>query len=163
MMIHVYFSVTYISHPKKISVKSTWAGIQLSSVISKFVSLSKLVRQPTYVKQDIIGDSWEEMLESFREMVSDLYKESYGYLEHSLKPEEKAFFQSIRLNTAPVERWRISLQRLSYFLARKSGRGTMVFIDEYEAPNNRAYELGFFAKVRPSYPSRLQSRLRTVI
>ena len=39
----------------------------------------------------------------------------------------------------------------------------MVFIDEYEAPNNRAYELGFFAKVRPSHPSQLRSRLRTVI
>ena len=72
MMIYVYFSVTYISHPMKISVESTWAGIQLSFVISKFVVLSKLFRQPTYVKQDITGDSWEEMFGSFREMVSDL-------------------------------------------------------------------------------------------
>jgi hypothetical protein len=132
-------------------------------VISKFVFLSKLFRQPTYVKQNIIGNSWEGMFWSFTVMVSNLFNESYEYLEHSLKPGEKAFFESIRLNTAPVEHWKISLQRLSYFLARKSGRGTMVFIDEYEAPNNRAYELGFFAKVRPSYPSRLQSRLRTVI
>jgi hypothetical protein len=90
-------------------------------------------------------------------------RKSYDYLENSLKPGEKAFFESIRLNTAPVERWRISLKRLSDFLARKSGRKAMVFIDEYEAPNNRAYELDFFAKVRPSYSSRLRSRLRTVI
>jgi hypothetical protein len=163
MMIHVYFSVTYISHPKKISVKSTWASIQLSSVISKFVVLSKLFRQPTYVKQNIIGDSWEGMFWSFRVMVSVLYKESYEYLGQSLDPEEKEFFESIRFNRAPVEHWGNSLQRLSYFLGRKSGRGVMVFIDEYEAPINRAYEHGFFAKVRPLYPSRLRSRLRTVI
>jgi hypothetical protein len=96
-------------------------------------------------------------------MVSALYKEWYQYFEHSLDPEEEAFFESIRLNTASVEHWMHSLEQLSRFLARKSGRGAMVFIDEYEAPNNRAYELGFFAKVRPSYPSRLRSRLRTVI
>ena len=29
----------------------------------------------------------------------------------------------------------------------------MVFIDEYEAPNNHAYELGFWAEVRLSCPS----------
>ncbi len=41
----------------------------------------------------------------------------------------------------------------------------MVFIDEYEAPYNYAYKFGFFAKVHPSYPSRLWSWLvlRTVI
>jgi hypothetical protein len=39
----------------------------------------------------------------------------------------------------------------------------MVFIDEYEAPINCAYENDYFDKVRPSYPSRLHSRLRTVI
>ena len=150
MMIHVYFSVAYISHPKKISAKSTWAGIQLSSVISKFVVLSKLFRQPTYVKQNIIGDSWEGMFWSFRVMVSVLYEESYEYLEYFLKPGEKAVFESIRLNIAPVEHWGDSLQRLSYFLARKSGRGVMVFIDEYEAPMNCAYENDYFDKVRPS-------------
>jgi hypothetical protein len=163
MMIYIYFFVASISQPKKISAKSTWASIQLSYVISKFVVPSKLFRQPTYVKQDITGNSWEEMLGSFREMVSHLYEESYEYLEDSLKPGEKSFFESIRLNIAPVERWRISLQQLSYFLARKSGRGVMVFIDEYEAPNNCAYELGCVDQVRPLYPSRLRSRLRTVI
>jgi hypothetical protein len=101
-------------------------------------------------------------------MVSDLYKEFYEYLGHSLdplSPGEKAFFESIRLNTASVECWGESLKRLSGFLARKSGRGVMVFIDEYETPYRYAYEFAFFAKVRPSYPSRLWSRLalRTVI
>jgi hypothetical protein len=163
MMIHVYFSVACISQPKKISAKSTWASIQLSSVISKFVVFSKLFRQPTYVKQNIIGDSWEGMFWKFTVMVSVLYEESYEYLEYSLNPGEKVFFESIRLNIAPVEHWEDSLQRLSYFLARKAGRGVMVFIDEYEAPINCAYENDYFDKVRPSYPSRLRSRLRTVI
>jgi hypothetical protein len=96
MMIQVYFSMTYISHPKEISVKSTWASIPLSSVISKFIVLSELFRQPTYVKQYIAGISWEEMFWSFREMVSGLYEKPYEYLGHSLNPGEKEFFESIR-------------------------------------------------------------------
>ena len=163
MMTHSHSSMAYISHPNMISVKSTGESMQLFSVISKFVILSELFRQPIYVKQNITGDSWEEMFRSFSVMVSELYKEWYEYLGKSLNPGEKEFFESIRFNTAPQENWKESLRRLSYFLARKSGRGVMVFIDEYEAPINCSYELGFFPKVRPLYPSRLRSRLRTGI
>ena len=86
-------------------------------------------------------------------MVSDLYEESYDYLEQSLNPGEKEFFKSIRLNTASVERWGNSLKQLSSFLARKSRQRAIVFIDKYEALNNRAYELGFLAEVCLSCPS----------
>ena len=96
-------------------------------------------------------------------MVSDLYEESYDHLKQSLNPGEKEFFESICLNTASVERWGNSLKRLSSFLVRKSRRRAMVFIDEYEAPNNRAYELGFLAEVCLSCPSRLWSKLTAVI
>ena len=96
-------------------------------------------------------------------MVSDLYEESYDYLEQSLNPGEKEFFESIRLNTASVEHWGNSLKQLSSFLAWKSRWRAMVFIDEYEAPNNCAYELGFLAEVHLSCPSRLLSKLTVVI
>ena len=115
------------------------------------------------MKQNITGNSWEKMFSSFRTMVADLCKEWYQYLKHSLDPEEEAYFESIRLNTAVVENWMNSLKRLSNFLRKKSGRGVMVFIDEYEAPINRAYECNFFPVVCPSYPSRLWSRVRTLI
>ena len=114
-------------------------------------------------EQNIFSTSWEEMFLDFRWMVSQLYKDWYHYLGDSLDPEEKAFFDSIRLNTASVEHWRNSLERLSVFLARKAGRGAIVLIDEYEAPNHLAYEFDFFPEVRLSHPSRLRSRLRTVI
>jgi hypothetical protein len=68
-------------------------------------------------------------------------------------PLMQAFFESICLNTASVEHWGNSLKQLSAFLAWKSGQGVMVFIDEYEVPNNHAYELGFFTEVHPPYPS----------
>jgi hypothetical protein len=82
-MTHVHFSIAYISHPKMISIKSTWKSMQLCSMISKSVVLSELFRQSTYVKHNITGDSWEEMFTSFRtsegwfRTVSDLYKEWY--------------------------------------------------------------------------------------
>ena len=154
-MTHSHSSMAYISHPNMISVKSTGESMQLFSVISKFVILSELFKQPIYVKQNITGDSWEKMFRSFSVMVSELYEEWYEYLGQSLNPAEKEFFESIHLNTAPEANWEESLQRLSYFLARKSGRGVMVFIDEYEVPINRSYELGFFPKAHPLYPSRL--------
>ena len=80
--------------------------MQLFSVISKFVILSELFRQPIYVKQNITGNSWEEMFRSFRVMVSELYKEWYQYLKDTLDPEEEAFFESIHFNMAPQENWK---------------------------------------------------------
>ncbi|KIL58829.1 hypothetical protein M378DRAFT_170096 [Amanita muscaria Koide BX008] len=94
--------------------------------------------------KSITGNSWKKMFSAFRVMVSEVYEEWYQYLEDFLCPEEKAFFNSIRFNSAPEEVWEKSLKRLSGFLARKSGRRVMVFIDEYEVPNNYAYEHGFF-------------------
>ena len=102
-MTHSHSSTAYISHPNMTSVKSTGESMQLFSVISKFIILSELFRQPTYVKQNIIGNSWEGMFRSFRVMVSKIYKEWYQYLEDTLDPEEEVFFKSIHLNIAPVE------------------------------------------------------------
>ena len=116
------------------------------------------------MNQDVSGDSWEEMLFMFRRRISELYKGWYHYLGDSLDPEEKAYFESIRLNTASQKAdWMDSLRDLSAFLARKSGRKVIVLIDEYEAPVNHAYEENYFDKLRPSYPSQFQSRLRIVI
>ena len=55
----------------------------------------------------------------------------YLYLKGSLDPEEEAFFKSVRLKTVPVEDWMDGLKQLSIFLAWKSRRGAMVFIDKY--------------------------------
>jgi hypothetical protein len=109
------------------------------------------------------GNSWGEMFLSFRVMVTCLYEEWHAYLQGSLCPGEEAFFESICLNTASEGEYHSSLERLSYFLARKSGRGTIVLIDECDAPIICAYEHKFFAEVRPLFPSRLRSRLRIVI
>lgn len=147
------FSMAYISPLKKIFVTSIWASIQLSSVISKFAVISETVqKQSAYYVKNITGDCWEKMFWNFKLMVSDLYK-SYEYIEGSLDPEQREFFKSIRLNTAPDDRWGMSLKRLSDFLAWKLGRNVIVFIDEYEAPNNQAYAHGYSHKVRCSYPS----------
>jgi hypothetical protein len=42
---------------------------------------------------------------------------------------------------------------LSYFLAEKFRQRVIVLIDEYEAPNNRAYDHGYLDEVRSLYPS----------
>jgi hypothetical protein len=84
-------------------------------------------------------------------MVADLYQKWHPYLQGFLDLEE-AFFQSICFGTASVADYIFSLERLSNFLARKSGRKTMVFINEYDTPFIRADEHNFSAEVRPSSP-----------
>ena len=103
------------------------------------------------------------MLDSFKTMVSLLYAKWKTYLWDFLDSEQQETFQSIRRKTASDGDLRISLKLLSEFLAKKSGRKVIVLIDEYEAPNNRAYEHGFFKEVCPLRPPRLHSRLTTLI
>ena len=91
---------------------------------------------------------WENMFWSFRELVSEHYSDWSEYLSDStLAPADQRYFDSIRDNEAPQEQWTHSLLWLSKFLARKSQRKVMIFVDEYEAPSNRAYEHDFFKTV----------------
>ena len=71
----------------------------------------------------------------------------------SLKLPERTYFQSVRNQTATVTDLTDSLYNLSYFLAEKFGQKVIVLIDEYEAPNIRAYEHGYFEEVRSPYIS----------
>jgi hypothetical protein len=107
------------------------------------------------MKQNIVGNSWQKMFLCFREMVSGLYQQWYEYLQGSFFPDELGYFESIYLNKAAEEQWTFSLNRLCVYLARKSQRKVMIFIDEYEAPNNRSYGQEFFTTVCLSYPLRL--------
>ena|ERR1700733_1622261 len=93
------------------------------------------------------------MLSSFRLFVSDLYEEWEDCLVQSLKLPEKTYFESIRNKTATGANLQQSLYQLSLLVAKKFRRGVIVLIDEYEAPNNRAYEHGYFNEVRSLYPS----------
>jgi hypothetical protein len=94
------------------------------------------------------------MLSDFEGLVAHLYMEWEDCLMPTLKPGERTYFESICLRTATKSDVKNSLYRLSYFLARKFERGVIVLIDEYEAPNNCAYEHGYFVKVRSLYPFR---------
>lgn len=71
----------------------------------------------------------------------------------SLKPADKTYFESICLMTAMNADLEWSLYSLSSFLARKFDRRVIVIIDEYEAPNNYAYDHGYFTEVRSLYSS----------
>ncbi|KAK2467448.1 hypothetical protein APHAL10511_000303 [Amanita phalloides] len=94
--------------------------------------------------KNIVGISWKRMFRSFRKQVSNLYEEWHEYLLDSLTPKQRQYFESIRLNEADEEEWDDSLTELCGYLARKSKQKVMVFIDEYEVPNNCAHEKGFF-------------------
>lgn len=92
------------------------------------------------------------MLRSFEFLVSGLYSEWEDLLMPSLKPREKAYFQSICDRTATETDVAQSLRELSRFLAEKFSRNVIVLIDEYESPNHYAYDSGYFEEVRSLYP-----------
>ena len=91
------------------------------------------------------------MLSKFRHLVSDLYTEWEDCLMESLEPWEKTYFQSILDRRATEADLEESLFNLSCFLAQKFHQQVIVLIDEYEAPNNCAYENGYFKEVRSLY------------
>jgi len=84
---------------------------------------------------------------------------SLGFSE----PEDQNDFRLFIDEKASDAKLRASLKWLSSFLTKKAGRQVIVLIDEYEAPNNYAYEYGFYKEVRPLRPPRLYSRLTTLI
>jgi len=92
-------------------------------------------------------------LSDFRSLVSRLYMKWKDCLVQSLKLPERTYFESIRNKTATKADLMKSLYRLSYFLAQKFRQRVIVLIDEYEAPNNRAYDHGYFGEVRSLCPS----------
>jgi hypothetical protein len=110
----------------------------------------KLFRRLVYAWhwQDVTGKSWAEMLSKFRDLVSDLYTEWEDCLMQSLKLQERTYFESICKKTATEADLSWSLFKLSAFLAKKFRRGVIVLIDEYKAPNNCAYDRGYFNEVR---------------
>ena len=107
------------------------------------------------MKQRISGTSWDAMLGSFKVLIAKLYEGWKSYLLDSLSEQKKKIFQSYMDEIADGIQLRVSLERLTTFLAKKSGRKVIILIDEYDAPNNRAYEFNFFKQVCPSSPSRL--------
>jgi hypothetical protein len=81
----------------------------------------------------------------------------------SLKLWHRNYFESILNMTSTVDDLTWSLFSLSYYLAKKFNQKVIVLIDEYDAPNNHAYDHGYANDVRPLYPSLPPLGLRTSI
>ena len=103
------------------------------------------------------------MLSRFKSLVSNLYSEWEDCLMHSLVPRQRRYFESILDKTAMEVDLQESLYNLSYLLTKKFRQKVIVLIDEYEAPNNCAYEHGYFNDVRSLHPSLSRLELRTSI
>jgi hypothetical protein len=93
------------------------------------------------------------MISDFKHLVSTLYEEWRDCLMQSLNPSERTFFESICFRTATNADLKQSLSKLSYFLCRKFDRKVIVLVDEYEGPNNCAFEHGYVGQVRSLYPT----------
>jgi hypothetical protein len=91
------------------------------------------------------------MLLRFRQQLSSLFTYWEEYLRASLSQQEMVDYQSIIRKDASVDLCASALHQLSHLLARKSRRGVVVLMDEYEGPVSCAAEFGFFAQVRCTF------------
>ena len=96
-------------------------------------------------------------------MVSRLYMEWEDCLMQSLNLRERIYFESICNETTTDTQLAASLFLLTTFLFKKFRRKVIVLIDEYETPNNRAYDKEYFNQVRVLYPYLCPLVLRTRI
>jgi hypothetical protein len=106
----------------------------------------------THLKQDLRAETWDQMRSKFREQVSEVYASWEKYLQGSLSELETSYYKTIMHEEASFDRCQGALTKLSCMLARRSERGVVVLIDEYEGPIISASEHGYFSQVCLYYP-----------
>jgi hypothetical protein len=89
------------------------------------------------------------MLLEFQTVLSSLYKHWKDYLRSRLSGTEMDRYQAIIDMKASPRECKRALHELSQLLAKQSGRGVVVLVDEYDVPIACASEHGYFAEVCP--------------
>ena len=94
--------------------------------------------------KDLSCSSYEEFLESFKSMISDVFKTYYYYLLSSDKlyllevDELKCFYAKIKNDKLSVTDLKKSIRILSGYLFNHFNNRVIVLIDEYDAPIQKA-------------------------
>ena len=119
--------------------------------------------------QSVRGEKFDIAYSALVSVIRDEYKRhSYVLNSEILRPEEKAYFKKILESIVrkegdplPVSDLVISLQRLSGFLTAVHGRKTVILIDEYDVPLEKAYIGKYYDKMVNVISPLLQNALKT--
>jgi len=102
--------------------------------------------------QDIKGDTFEDAYGILVNLIQQTYDEYQNILDSGdLSNEEKRYFQRVLTGQDPVTwedasiaDYRLSLMMLTSFLRKAYGKRTVVLIDDYDVPLEKAYHAGYY-------------------
>ena len=91
-------------------------------------------------------DSYEEMYQSFKVMIRNIYLSKY-YIFDNLNEIEKNIFNNYLYERASDADYKISIQMLSLFMYKYYNIKPIILIDEYDVPIERGYVKGFYDNI----------------
>ena len=93
--------------------------------------------------KDLKENSWEECLESLKDIMYKVFNE-YEFLKEKLNFVEKRQFDKIWEMTGNEKNFKTSLLDLSKYLNKYYSKKVIVLIDEYDSPIINAFDKGYY-------------------
>ena len=110
--------------------------------------------------KDLKEDTWEECLESIKDIMYKIFNE-YNFLREKLNIVEKRQFDKIWEITGNERNFKTSLLDLSNYLNKYYGEKVIILIDEYDAPIINAFDKGYYNEAINFFQIFYSSALKT--
>ena len=110
--------------------------------------------------KDLKGDTWEECIESIKDIMHKIFNE-YSFLREKLNIGEKRQFDKIWEITGNERNFKTSLLDLSNYLNKYYGEKVIILIDEYDASIINAFDKGYYNEAVNFFQTFYSSALKT--
>ena len=110
--------------------------------------------------KDLKEDTWEECLESIKDIMYKIFNE-YNFLREKLNVVEKRQFDKIWEIIGNERNFKTSLLDLSNYLNKYYGEKVIILIDEYDAPIINAFDKGYYNEAISFFQTLYSSALKT--
>ena len=110
--------------------------------------------------KDLKEDTWEECLESIKDIMYKIFNE-YSFLREKLNIVEKRQFDKIWEITGNERNFKTSLLDLSNYLNKYYGEKVIILIDEYDAPIINAFDKGYYNEAINFFQTFYSSAIKT--
>ena len=119
--------------------------------------------------QGVKGDSFQDAYGILVNLIQNQYSEHLNILDsEKLNEAEKEYFRriwlgrdSVTAEKTPLSDYKLSLMNLTLFLRKVYEKRTVVLIDEYDVPLEKAYQGGYYSEMIDVISGMLQNVLKT--
>jgi hypothetical protein len=148
--------------------RAVFQGLKILEMGEKYTSQMTSYPVINLTLQTVGGLSFREANQDLKALMEDLYGDKAYLLESDrLQEKEKNYFQRIMNGVdgtgrkASIADYKRSLRNLTEFLRKDSGKRTVVLIDEYDVPLEKAYRNGYYRQMVNMIGPMLQNVLKT--